>query len=288
MDLSIIIPSYNTNELLDRCLQSIYASLASSKILYEIIVVDNASTDGSPELLRRKYPRVKKILNNENVGYGRANNQAIAKTQGEFVLLLNSDILTQDKSIEQLLRFGKSHPRGFIGGKLLNEDTSPQASCGPLYTLPVVFIMLFLKGDRLGISRYSPDKTSSVDWISGACILAKKQSFVDVGLFDEGIFLYMEEIDMFYRAKQKGYEVMFYPDAKFIHTGAASSGNKKTPVVNIYKGLIYFYRKHRTIMEQRLLIAFLTLKAYVAIAIAAALGKEDIRGTYVQALQVIS
>ena len=275
MNLSIIIPSFNTKALLNRCLLSIYESLKDAIVDFEIIVVDNASNDGSIELLKKKYPRVKKILNKENVGYGRANNQGIRKATGEYVLLLNSDIVVENNAIEKLLAFAK--PNTFVGGKLLNEDGSAQASCGPMYTLPVVFAMLFLKGDALGVSRYSPNEVRRVDWISGACILAQKQTFVDAGLFDEGIFLYMEEIDLFYRAKR---EVIFCPEAEFIHTGAASSGSRKTPVINIYTGLVYFYRKHRSIMEQNILLFLLRLKARIAIA----LGN---RNTYEQALAAI-
>jgi GT2 family glycosyltransferase len=279
MNLSIIIPSYNTKELLDRCLASIYVSLKGKTMDFEVIVVDNASDDGSRELLNKKYPRVKTILNKENAGYGRANNQGIRKATGDYVLLLNSDIVVQNGAIEKLLMFGKSQPNAYVGGKLLNEDGSPQASCGPMYSLAVVFMMLFCKGDSLGITRYSPSTTTKVDWISGACILAKRESFIDAGLFDEGIFLYMEEIDLLYRAKR---DVVFYPDAEFVHTGAASSGSRRTPVINIYKGLLYFYKKHRSIMEQRILLAMLRLKANVAIA----LGSRNLRNTYEQALTV--
>lgn len=279
MNLSIIIPSYNTRALLDRCLTSIYESLKDTTMDFEVIVVDNASIDGTRELVNIKYPRVKKILNNENVGYGRANNQGIKKAVGEYVLLLNSDIVVKNNAIEKLLVFGESHPKAFVGGKLLNENITPQASCGPMYTLPIIFAMLFLKGDALGISRYSPNSVTRVGWISGACMLAQKQTFVDAGLFDESIFLYMEEIDLLYRAKRT---VLFYPDAQFIHTGAASSGSRRTPVINIYQGLLYFYKKHRSIIEQHILLALLRLKASVAIA----LGSRSLRNTYEQALTV--
>lgn len=278
MNLSIVIPSYNTKELLDRCLTSIYDSLKSSSLNFELIVVDNASEDDTRDLLNSKYPRVKKILNKSNVGYGKANNQGIKLAKGEYVLLLNSDIVVQNSAIDKLYAF--RHPDAFVGGKLFNEDGSPQASCGPMYSLPVVFAMLFLKGDNYGITRYSPSRARRVDWISGACILARKQTFIKAGLFDEGIFLYMEEIDLFYRAKR---QVYFYPDAQFIHIGAASSVSRKTPVVNIYRGLVYFYRKHRSIMEQKILLVLLSLKARIAIA----LGSRTLKNTYEQALDAI-
>ena len=287
MDLSIIIPSYNTKQLLSRCLDSIFQSLKNAHFSYEVIVVDNASKDGSIELLNKKYPQVIKILNKENIGYGKANNQGIQKARGTYVLLLNSDIQVLDGAIEKLFAYSNSHPNEFVGGKLLNEDHSPQASCGPLYTLPVVAIMLFAKGDDWKVTRYSPEKIQKVDWVSGACLIGKKQLFLDVGLFDESIFMYMEEIDFLYRAKHKGYTVFFHPDARFVHTGAASSSTKRMPVVNIYRGLLYFYRKHMSIIEQRVLVALLALKAWMVIIIAKSTGNQELVAIYEEALNMV-
>ncbi len=287
MDISIIIPSYNTKDLLDRCLTSVYESIDSSGISVEVIVVDNASTDGSIALLKTKYPRVKKILNKSNVGYGKANNQAIKQAKGTYILLLNSDIQVIGSAIPDLYTYILGHDRVFIGGKLLNEDRSPQASCGPMYHLPVVFAMLFLRADTFHITRQSPDHEARVDWVSGACIIAKKESFEDTGLFDEGIFMYMEEIDLLYRAKKKGYTILFYPDAVFIHSGAASSGSRRTPVINIYRGLYYFYRKHKSSSEQLMLMMMLKAKAYIAIMIGTVMGDKDLRATYENALELV-
>lgn len=287
MDLSIIIPSYNTKGLLVRCIDSIFQSLKNAQFSYEVIVVDNASKDGTRELLNKKYPQVIKILNNENVGYGKANNQGIKKARGTYLLLLNSDIAVVDDAIEKLYTYVTVHPSAFAGGKLLNEDRSPQASCGPMYSLPVVALMLFAKGDDFGITRYSPDSDQPVDWVSGACLMGKKQSFLDVGLFDEDIFMYMEEIDLLYRAKQTGHTVYFVADCRFIHTGAASSGNRRAPVVNIYRGLLYFYRKHRSIIEQQALMVLLKLKAWVVIALAKITRNKELAAIYEEAVGMV-
>lgn len=287
MELSIIIPSFNTKTLLDRCLRSTQESLRDSSLNYEIIVVDNASTDGTIELLKTKYPRVIKIFNKTNVGYGKGNNQGIQKATGKYILLLNSDIQVLNNAVVDLYKFAQKYPHAFVGGKLLNEDQTSQASCGPMYTLPIVFLMLFAKGDAFGVSRSSPTKVSMVDWVSGACIIGPKDVFLTVGLFDEKIFMYMEEIDLLYRAKQKGYATIFYPGARFIHSGAASSGNRRKPVVNIYRGLLYFYRKHRSIMEQWMLILLLRAKAYIAIALGKLTGNASLIETYEQALEMV-
>lgn len=287
MDLSIIIPSFNTKVLLERCLNSVYGSLKSTKLSYEIIVVDNDSDDGSRELLNKKYPRVIKIFNKTNLGFSKANNIGISRAKSKYILLLNSDIQVLDQSIEKLMLFIQNHPRSFAGGKLLNENGTPQASSGPMYTLPVVAAMLFAKGDNLGLTRYSPDEVRQVNWVSGACLLGSKQAFLEVGLFDEQIFMYMEEIDLLYRAAKLGYTTFFTPSAKFIHSGAASSQNRKKPVINIYRGLLYFYRKHRSIMELRILKIMLLMKAKLAIAIGKLIGNELLVTTYEQALQMV-
>lgn len=266
---------------------SIFDSLKTSNLDFEVIVIDNGSTDGSCELLNKKFPRVKKIFNKENLGYGKSNNLGIQKAKGEFIFLLNSDIKVLDEGIDKLFVYAQDHPRTFVGAKLLNEDNSPQASCGPMYTLPVVFFMLFLKGDSLGITRSSPAREKSVDWVSGACLMGKKENFLNVGLFDEAIFMYMDEIDFLYRARQKGYTTAFYPQARFIHTGAASSADRRQPVLNIYRGLLYFYRKHRSIMEERLLRIMLIAKALLAIQLGRLTGNQALISTYEQALQLV-
>ena len=287
MDVSIIIPSFNTKNLLDRCLQSIEKSLKRSNLKFEIIVVDNASKDGTRELLNNKYPRVKTIFNNTNIGYGKANNLAILKSLGKYVLLLNSDIIVLDTAIEKMVTFMHDHHHSFIGGKLLNENMTNQASCGPEYTLPVTFLMLFCKGDALGITRTSPEDVSSPYWVSGACLMGKKQSFVDVGLFDESIFMYMDEIDFLYRAHKKNYSVFFVPDARFIHTGAASSSSARTPVKNIYSGLMYYYKKYKPQWEVTVLSFLLRIKAGIAIIIGKIFGKPDIVQIYEESLTLV-
>lgn len=288
MDLSIIIPTFNTKDLLDRCLQSVYQSLKSVQFSWEIIVIDNASRDGTTTLLKSKYTRVKRIFNTSNVGYGRANNQGIKLSKGTTILLLNTDIIAIGNSIKQMYEFSLEHPLSFVGGKLFNEDMTPQASCGPMVDIPIVLAMLFLQGDILGISRYSPQKTQNVDWVSGACLISLKKNFKAIGLFDEHIFMYMEEIDLLYRAKRKGFTTLFYPHATFIHTGAASSADAKTPVKNIYSGLVYFYKKHRSLLEIQLVEIMLRVKAYIAIGVGFLVGDPRLRRTYEEALGMVT
>ena len=287
MDISIIIPSFNTNHLLSTCLRTVVSSLSTSSIRYEIIVVDNGSEDGSVAMVKKDFPEVILIQNKKNVGYGKSNNMGIKIATGEFILLLNSDIEVLDQGIESLYSFIRTRKNIFLGGRLLNSDVSPQSSSGPMYTLPVVFAMLFLKGDILVITRSSPSRISDVDWVSGACLFGRKEDFLAVGLFDEKIFMYMDEIDFLYRAKRKGYSIVYNPFARFIHVGAASSGSKKTPILNIYTGLLYFYTKHRSPLELKVLKVFLRVKAYMVIALCTFIGRKETVSIYEKALALV-
>lgn len=287
-DLSVIIISFNTRKLTEECLASVIKSLKETKLTYEIIVVDNVSEDGTREMLKKKFPSVKTILNSENVGFGKGNNQGIRTAKGEYVLLLNSDTVVLNNAIGKLVSYAKQHPNAFIGPKLLNPDRSPQSSCGPFFSLPVVFASLFLKGDFIGLTRWSPNRARKVDWVSGACILAPKKLFMQDLLFDENIFMYMEEIDLLMRARKKGYPTYFYPRSLIVHLGAASSTNKKKgPVLNIYRGFVYLYKKHGTPLSLAVVRLMLKTKAVLAWTVGVLLGKALLKETYEEAYRMV-
>ncbi len=287
IDLSIIIVSYNTVELTDACISSIYQSLFPGQLRFEVIVIDNNSQDGSGQRIKKKYPQVRLFENNENRGFGMANNQGISEAWGKTILLLNSDIFVLNNAIEKLYDFQKQQGVMTIcGGKLFNQDNTPQASAGPAYSLFHIFIALFLKGDYLHITRYSPTAVKNVDWIMGACVMASATAFKSVGGFDEGIFMYMEEIDWMHRAKQKGYLVKFYPNAHFIHVGHASSSGRETPILNVFRGFIYFYKKHSSYFSQRLLQLVLIKKAILAICLFLIINQPQDRNLYQKALKI--
>ena len=287
MDLSIIVVSFNTKKLLDDCLSSVFRSLRGTKVSFEVIVVDNVSTDGTRQMLTKKYPKVRTILKKENVGFGRGNNQGIKEAHGEYTFLLNSDTIILGRAIEKLLSFARLHPRSFVGPKLLNRDRSSQTSCGAFFSLPVVFASLFLKGDHIGLTRWSPDSVRRVDWVSGAALMGPRRLFLDGLLFDERIFMYMEEVDLLYRARQKGYKALFYPHATIIHLGSGSSTNKrKGPILNIYRGLKYFYAKYHAPWKVRILLLLLKTKAAIAWSIGVITGSSYLKETYAEAYKL--
>jgi len=287
-EVSIIIVSYNTKQLLDDCLASVKKSIKITKTIAEIIVVDNVSVDGTCEMVKKKYPEVHLIVNRENVGFGKGNNQGIRTARGEYIILLNSDTIVQGGAIGRLVEFSKTHQKNFVGPKLYNLDGSPQTSGGPFFTLPVVFAALFLRGDRNGMTRCSPDETRFIDWVSGACIIAPKNLFLDGLLFDEGIFMYMEEIDLLMRARKKGYRTMFYHEAHITHLGSGSSTNKrKGPVLNIYRGFLYLYKKHYNRYSVDILRFLLQLKALAAIAIGVVTRNSELKSIYAEAYTLV-
>jgi len=288
VEVSIIIVSFNTKNLLDDCLASVVKSLTLAKITAEIIVIDNVSQDGTKEMVKKKYPEVVLIANRENVGFGKGNNQGIRAAKGEYILLLNSDTIVQGDAVGKLLAFSKAHPATFIGPKLYNVDGTAQTSGGPFFTLPVVFAALFLKGDRNGMTRQSPDENRYIDWVSGACIIAPKRLFLDDLFFDEGIFMYMEEIDLLMRAREKGYRTMFYHEAHITHLGSGSSTNRrKGPVLNIYRGFLYLYKKHYSKISVGILRFLLQLKALIAMGAGYLTGNSELTAIYAEAYKLV-
>ncbi len=290
-DLSIVIVSFNTKRITVDCLSSIFESLQGSPLEVEVIVVDNNSKDGSLDELRRmkkNHPNINLIENKENTGFGKANNQGVQLAKSEYILLLNSDTIVLEKGIEKLALWYKENQSVFQfgGGKLLNSDMTPQASAGKFFTLPATFTFLFLKGDAIGATRSSPTTITRSDWVSGACIITRKEYYVKLKGFDEGIFMYMEEVDLLYRAARRGWKTGFYPEARFIHLGSASS-NKTYPILQVYRGLLYFYRKHYSTVSLAMLKGMLQLKAVIAYVIGILTRNEYLKKTYGEAIRIV-
>jgi GT2 family glycosyltransferase len=290
MDLSILIISYNTKKLTLDALRSLFKSLKDTKIKYEVLLLDNNSTDNSVSSIKKEFKnKVKLFALKENLGFGKGNNYLVKKASGEVLVFLNSDTKIINNGIFKLYDyFLKTEARyQFIGPKLFNKDLTVQYSAGPFYSLLIIFVALFLKGDYFGITRYSPNKSRAVDWVSGACFITKKKYYNAVGGFDENIFMYMEEIDLFYRARKIGYQVGFYPGAKVLHYGSASSQGRKEPIINVYKGFIYFYQKHHNKNENYILKLLLKTKAMVGYTLGAFINNKYLKETYAEANKLV-
>ncbi len=293
IDLSIVIVSYNTKKITQDCVESINRSLTSTKIKYEIIVIDNNSLDGSAQALEKiaqeKSSHLIYFQTKDNLGFGRGNNFGVKKANGRYILLLNSDVVILDRAIEKLYNFYIQNEKQvhFLGAKLLNRDLTPQPSACRFFTLPVVFATLLLKGDYWSLTRSSPNKFCMVDWISGACIMTNKKYYQKLGGFDKNIFMYMEEVDLLYRAKKLGLNTYFYPDSQIMHLGSSSSAGKTFPILQVYKGFLFFYKKHYSIFHIFALRLILKFKAFIAYLIGKIKRDQYLIETYEKAFKLV-
>jgi len=251
MDLSIIIVNWNTRDLLAQCLQSVYAHPPEGE--FEVWVVDNASTDGSAEMVRERFPQARLIRNAENVGFARANNQAIRQSSGRYVLLLNPDTEVKPGALETLVQFMDAHPEaGAAGARLLNPDGTLQSSCHPFPTLGREFWRLFhLDALRLcacyEMARWDPETLRPVDVVQGACVILRRKALDQVGLLDEDYFIYTEEVDLCYRLRQGGWRIYWAPQATVVHYGGQSTRQMPAEMfLRLYESKLLYFRKHHS------------------------------------------
>lgn len=247
IDLNIIIVNWNVKDLLRKCLKSIYET--TSRVSFEIFVVDNASTDGSVEMVKEEFPQVKSIANKENLGFPKANNQAIRMSSGPNILLLNPDTVVLQDSLKLMVRYLDTHPEtGVVGPKILNPDGSIQYSCArqiPKFYHSLFEVTLLSKlfpQSKLFNSRnmgwWDHNSSRDVECLCGACIMFKKGVFEKVGLLDEKIFMYMEDTEICYRVLRAGFKIHYLSNAKIIHWGGKSSLQTDMinglPLINAY------------------------------------------------------
>lgn len=253
MQVSILIVNYNTSELLINCIKSIYKQ--TSFIEFEIIVVDNHSSDDSVSKVRKDFPNVKVIENNQNIGFAKANNQAINESTGEVILLLNSDTIVLDGAIEKSFRFFKDHPdAGVVGCKLMNPDRSLQPSCRSFPSLlnylseSFFLYKLFPKSQIFGrpfMTFLDYKNIVKVDVVTGAFMMIKRDVLDHVGLLDDGFFMYSEETDFCYRVRKNGWQIYYYPGAQIIHIrGGTSEQLAAQMFLELHKSQIRFCFKH--------------------------------------------
>jgi N-acetylglucosaminyl-diphospho-decaprenol L-rhamnosyltransferase len=255
-DVSVIVVSYNTVHLLDRMLSAL--ADGSGSLSLQIIVVDNASIDGSLDVLRAKHPDVELIENPTNVGFGRANNQAIERVRGRHVLLLNTDAFLTHDTLPKTVEYMDTHPEcGVLGVRLVGEDGILQPSCRYFPTPWNIFLnytglhWLSPKTRMMDDLSWDHGSVRACDWVPGCYYLVRGDVIDRVGLFDPRYFLYYEEIDHCQAVRQAGWKVIFYPYSKVVHFGgesarteeSLSSSGRQISSLEIESELLYF-RKH--------------------------------------------
>lgn len=245
LDLSVLILSWNTAALLADCVGTV--NDGARGLAYEVIVIDNASTDGSAEMIAAEYPDVKLIRNRENVGYTRGNNQGLAVSSGRYVLLLNSDTLVKPQALTQLVEFMERNSTvGAVSPRLLLPNGEPQAfafggdpSIGYLIKRGVYRLLL-----QRPLHDWHTTQIQTVDWVSGACLLVRREVIDQVGGLDEHIFMYFEDADWCRRIRLAGWQVMFNPHIAIVHLGGQSLKQNPAARRGYYHSLAYYYRKH--------------------------------------------
>lgn len=259
LSLSIVIVNHNVEHLLKECLQSVYCN--TRQISFEIIVVDNNSTDGSVEMLRKEFPGVKLIENQENLGFAKATNQGLRESRGRYVLLLNPDTVVLSGALDKMVEFMEANSQaGALGCKLLYPDGSLQPSCRSFPTLTTAFFentgleKLFPKNKVIGrhrIGYWDHNDIREVDQPTGAALMVRQEILSQVGLMDEQFYMYYDDIDWCYRIKKRGWKIYLIPLAQIIHYGGQSAGlNMAEMRIQGYKSRHKFFRKHYGILSE--------------------------------------
>lgn len=253
VNVSIIIVNWNTSAILQDCLKSVYAQ--TKDIKFEVIVIDNASSDDSVQMIKSEFPRVVLIENKENRGFAAANNQGMQVAKGRYVLLLNSDTIVLEGAIQKSLAFADQYPEAaVIGCRVLNPDKSLQPTCFMFPSLLNMFLSstylykLFPRSHFFGRERmtwWKRNDIREVEVVTGCFMLVRKEAIVQVGLMDESYFMYAEETDWCYRFIKAGWKLLFTPDAQIIHIGGQSSKIVKVKMnIELRKSILHFIKKH--------------------------------------------
>lgn len=277
MKLSIVIVNYNVKHFLEQCLKSVYHALEG--IEAEVFVVDNDSVDGSMQMVAEKFPDVIAISNKENVGFSKANNQAIRESKGEYVLLLNPDTVVEEETFSKTIAFMDNHPEaGALGIKMMDGKGNylPESKRG-LPTPWVAFYKIFgftslfpksKKFARYYLGHLDKDANNEVEILAGAFMLMRKEALDKSGLLDETFFMYGEDIDLSYRIVQAGYKNYYYADSSIIHyKGESTKKGSLNYVYVFYKAMIIFAEKHFSSSYAKFFRFFILLAIYLRAAL---------------------
>ena len=296
VDISIIIVSFNTKDFTVNCVESVLAHLKNLQA--EIIIVDNASTDGSVSALKKVKAKggvhIRVIKNSKNMGFAQGNNIGAKWATGKYILFLNSDTKVTSDVFSKAVSWLDDHEKvALYSCGLRNKDGSFQEAGGYFPTLGRVALWMLFVDDIPGLSgissSYHPKpsfyKTSHyVDWVKGTAMFARRTFWEDLGGFDRDYFMYVEDVDICFRAKGVGWKVYYSADPAIIHYGGASS-NVSYPIISEYKGLRIFFAKHKPRWQGMLLRAILKMGAILRILVFGAI-KPGVIGTYKNAYKV--
>lgn len=296
-DLAIIILTYNNSRHIKDCLESIFKQyikqLTEGKL--ELLVIDNNSTDDTVKIAKDylsqkniyKLSTIKVETNEDNRGFGAGLNAGAKHTKAPYILFMNPDSKLADGNIYDMRELLIDHGDiGIVGGKIISKNGKTELSAGKFLHF-LTFLLMILGLERLsgGSFRYSPNQVQRVDFVSGGFMIVERALFEKLKGFDEKLFMYMEDMELCYRAYKKGYEVYFSPSATLEHESHGSS-SRSFAVKGIYKGILYFYKKHKSILSYFLVKFILTVKAVILIIAGRLTGNKYLYKTYEEALTV--
>lgn len=253
-DVSIVITSYQTRDLLGDCLEALYAS--TGDVRHEIFVVDNDSSDGSAELVRERFPEVHLLVNDENLGFSRANNRALSETKGRYVLLLNPDTRVRPETLRHVVDIMDEKPDvGLAGVKLVRPDGDMDKACRRGFPTPLNSMTKLLRLDRVfpksrvlggyNLTWQDPDGEYEVDAVVGAFMFMRREILEDVGMLDESFFMFGEDLDWCYRIKRRNWKVMYLGGHEVMHVkGASVRQNPREMNAHFHRAMFIFHRKH--------------------------------------------
>lgn len=266
MDLSIIIVSYNTKDLLTGCLRSIYEK--TQDLEYEVIVVDNDSVDGSQEMVRREFNHTKLIINKQNEGFSKANNNGYSYSKGSTLIFLNSDTIIKHNAFKPMTHYLNANKEvGVLGPKIVNSVNEPTHSYQKFFNAKsLVFGSKYFK-PLFNVDKYRPHYSTSdynrikeVDWVSGACLAINREVFERAGKWDDKYFFYYEDMDLCYQIKKAGLKVVYFPEAEVLHYfgQSTSKSNSLNPVK--MSSMKYYAKKNFTPIQYWFVLFYLVFK----------------------------
>lgn len=282
---SIIVLTYNSAAHIEKLVKSIYKYNINGN--FETVIVDNASQDDTVgKILQLKSYDLKLIQNKENVGFSKGINIGAKEASGKYLLFINPDTQWNDGSINNLISvFEKDEGTGIVGGKIINDSGKSEKSAGKFLGILGTLILTLGLDEALGF-RFSPGQLQEVDFVSGGFMMVRSDVFRNLGGFDENYFMYVEDMDLCFRAMKQNYKIYFSPNTTIIHEGQGSS-SRSFAIKNIYKSLLYFQKKHGTKLSYFLIKSLLVLKASVLVLLGKIINNKYLVLSYKEALKSI-
>lgn len=281
-EVSIIILTYNSAHFIGELIKSLHEFGKDS----EIIIVDNDSKDDTVKIAK-KFEEVNIFETGKNLGFAKGINYGAQRAKGELFLFINPDAVFKKGKLADMVSVLKENENAaIVGGKLIGRSGKPEKSAGKFFNLFETIMMVLGLDEKIGV-RFSPNSLSKVDFVSGGFMMVRANVFKRLNGFDENFFMYVEDMELCYRVRKFGFDTFFTPDVVIAHAGQGSS-NRTFAIINIYKGLLYFFKKHKNVLEYWIIKIALNLKAVSVYFLGVVTNNSYYKETYRKALTEIN